>query len=62
MTHKPTRGQKSMTPCVSRGKATQEKDKAGEVRFDARALRLNESAVANGNHDAVMRAVTGEYS
>jgi hypothetical protein len=35
-------------------------DKAGEVCFDALALRLNESTVDNGNHDAVVRAVTGE--
>jgi hypothetical protein len=28
--------------------------------FDARALRLNEIIVGNGNHDAVVRAVTGE--
>ena len=32
----------------------------GKVCFDALALRLNEIIVANGNHDAVMRAVTGE--
>jgi hypothetical protein len=35
-------------------------DKAGEVCFDALALHLNESTVDNGNHDAVVRAVTGE--
>lgn len=35
-------------------------DKAGEVCFDALALRLNESTVDNGNHDAVVRAITGE--
>ena len=34
--------------------------KAGEVCFDALALRLNESTVDNGNHDAVVRAITGE--
>jgi hypothetical protein len=32
----------------------------GKVCFDALALRLNETTVANGNHDAVVRAVTGE--
>jgi hypothetical protein len=32
----------------------------GKVCFDALALRLNEIIVANGNHDAVVRAVTGE--
>lgn len=36
------------------------KDKAGEVCFDALAPRLNESTVNNGNHDAVVRAITGE--
>jgi hypothetical protein len=33
----------------------------GKVCFDALALRLNEIIVSNGNHDAVVRAVTGEY-
>ena len=33
----------------------------GKVCFDALALRLNEIIVGNGNHDAVVRAVTGEY-
>jgi hypothetical protein len=32
----------------------------GKVCFDALALRLNEIIVAHGNHDAVVRAVTGE--
>jgi hypothetical protein len=32
---------------------------AGEVCFDA-PLCLNESTVGNGNHDAVVRAITGE--
>ena len=32
----------------------------GKVYFDALALRLNEIIVANCNHDAVLRAVTGE--
>jgi hypothetical protein len=32
----------------------------GKVCFDALALRLNKIIVANGNHDAVVRAVTGE--
>jgi hypothetical protein len=32
----------------------------GKVCFDALALRLNEIIVGNGNHDAVVRAVTGE--
>ena len=32
----------------------------GKVCFDALALRLNEITFANGNHDAVVRAVTGE--
>lgn len=32
----------------------------GQVCFDALALRLNEIIVANGNHDAVVRAITGE--
>jgi len=32
----------------------------GRVCFDALALRLNEIIAANGNHDAVMRAITGE--
>ena len=32
----------------------------GKVCFDALALRLNEIIGANGNHDAVVRAVTGE--
>ena len=32
----------------------------GKVCIDTLALRLNEIIVAHGNHDAVMRAVTGE--
>ena len=32
----------------------------GKVCFDTLALRLNEIIVANGNHDAVVRAVRGE--
>ena len=32
----------------------------GKVCFDTLALRLNEIIVSNGNHDAVVRAVTGE--
>jgi hypothetical protein len=32
----------------------------GKVCFDALALRLNKIIVGNGNHDAVVRAVTGE--
>jgi hypothetical protein len=32
----------------------------GKVCFNALTLRLNKIIVANGNHDAVMRAVTGE--
>jgi hypothetical protein len=32
----------------------------GKVCFDALALCLNEIIVGNGNHDAVVRAVTGE--
>jgi hypothetical protein len=32
----------------------------GEVCFDALALRLNRIIVANCNHEAVVRAVTGE--
>jgi hypothetical protein len=32
----------------------------GKICFDALALRLNEIIVGNGNHDAVVRAVTGE--
>ena len=32
----------------------------GRICFDALALRLNEIIVGNGNHDAVVRAVTGE--
>jgi hypothetical protein len=35
-------------------------DKVEGVCFDAPALRLNESTVDNGNHDAVVRAVTSE--
>jgi hypothetical protein len=33
----------------------------GKVCFDTLALRLNEIIGANGNHDAVVRAVTSEY-
>jgi len=33
----------------------------GKVCFDTLAVRLNETIVGNGNHDAVVRAVTGEY-
>jgi len=36
------------------------RDKAGEVCFDALTLRLTESTFDNGNHDAVVRAITGE--
>jgi len=32
----------------------------GKVCFDGLALRLNKIIVANCNHDAVVRAVTGE--
>ena len=32
----------------------------GKVCFDALALRLNRIIIANCNHDAVVRAVTGE--
>jgi hypothetical protein len=32
----------------------------GKVCFDALALRMNETTVDNGNHDAVVRAITGE--
>ena len=32
----------------------------GKVCLDALELRLNEIIVTNGNHDAVVRAVTGE--
>jgi hypothetical protein len=32
----------------------------GKVCFDALALRLNQIIVDRGNHDAVVRAVTGE--
>ena len=32
----------------------------GKVCFDTLALRLNKIIVANCNHDAVVRAVTGE--
>jgi hypothetical protein len=32
----------------------------GKVCFDTLAVRLNETIVGNGNHDAVVRAVTGE--
>jgi len=32
----------------------------GKICFDALARRLNEIIVGNGNHDAVVRAVTGE--
>jgi hypothetical protein len=35
-------------------------DKAGEVCSDALPLRLNESTVGRGNHDAVVRAITGD--
>jgi hypothetical protein len=32
----------------------------GKVCFDTLAVRLDETIVGNGNHDAVVRAVTGE--
>jgi hypothetical protein len=32
----------------------------GKVCFDALALHLNQIIVANGNHDSVVRATTGE--
>jgi len=32
----------------------------GKVCFDALALHLNQIMVANGNHDSVVRAITGE--
>ena len=32
----------------------------GKVCFDGLARRLNEIIAGNGNHDAVVRAVTGE--
>jgi len=35
-------------------------DKSGEVYFDGLALRRKESTVDNGNHNAVVRAITGE--
>ena len=32
----------------------------GWISYDALALRLNKIVAANGNHDAVVRAITGE--
>ena len=58
MTHKRTGGE--VDDALRAGQGHPGEDKAGEVCFDALALRLNESTVGNGNHDAVVRAVTGE--
>jgi hypothetical protein len=32
----------------------------GSISYDALALRLNKIVAANGNHEAVVRAITGE--
>ena len=57
MTHKRTGTEDALR---EQGHGHPGEDKAGEVCFDALALRLNESKVGNGNHDAVVRAITGE--
>jgi hypothetical protein len=59
MTHKRT-GREVYDDLGEQGQGHPREYKAREVCFDALALRLNETAVANGNHDAVVRAVTGE--
>jgi hypothetical protein len=59
MTHKRT-GREVYDAPSEQGQGHPGEDKAGEVCFDAPALRLNESTVDNGNHDAVVRAITGE--
>jgi len=60
MTHKLT-GREVYEALREQGQDHPGEDKTGKVCFDALALRLNESTVDNGNHDAVVRAVTGEY-
>ena len=58
MTHKRT-GREVCDALRERRQDHPGEDQAGEVCFDA-PLRLNESTVGNGNHDAVVRAITGE--
>jgi hypothetical protein len=59
MTHKRT-GSEVDDALREQGQGHPREYKAREVCFDALAPRLNETALANGNHDAVVRAVTGE--
>jgi hypothetical protein len=59
MPHKRT-GREVYDALREQGQGHPGEDKAGEVRFDDLALHLNESTVDNGNHDAVVRAITGE--
>jgi hypothetical protein len=59
MTHKRT-GREVYDALREQRQGHPREGKAGEVCLDALALRLNESTVDNGNHDAVVRAITGE--
>jgi len=59
MTHKRT-GREVYDALREQRQGQPEEYKAGEVCFDALALRLNETTVVNCNHDAVVRAVTGD--
>ena len=59
MTHKRT-GREVYDALPEQGQGHPGEDKTGEVRFYGLALRLKEITVAKDNHDAVVRAVTGE--